>query len=215
MAETSAFIRYGQACFKRRGLMFPAAVLLFLIPSPPLHDNAVATSFLGIALALIGQWIRVGTIGLEYIIRGGKDHHVFAERLVTGGLYAHVRNPMYFGNTFLLLGLAVASNSWVFFLGGIALGVAVHAGMIGAEEHFLRAKFGADYEKFCRDVPRLIPAPCRPGSNVSRRTPVRLAPRDRQGIHAADRMDVSHGPVLPGGVVAGTPVARLRRCCWS
>ena len=157
MAETSAFIRYGQACFKHRGLMFPAAVLLILIPSPPLHGDAVLTSFLGIALALIGQGIRVGTIGLEYIIRGGKDHHVFAEKLITGGLYAHVRNPMYFGNAFLLLGLAVASNSWVFCIGGIALGVAVHVGMIGAEEHFLRERFGAEYDRFCRDVPRLVP----------------------------------------------------------
>jgi len=157
MAGTSAFIRYGQACFKRRGLMFPAAVLLILIPSPPLYSNAVVTSVLGIAIALIGQGIRVGTIGLEYIIRGGKDRNVFAENLITGGLYAHVRNPMYFGNTFLLLGLAVASNSWVFFIGGIALGVAVHAGMIGAEEHFLRGKFGDEYDRFCRDVPRLIP----------------------------------------------------------
>ena len=157
MAETSAFIRYGRACFKHRGLMFPAAVLLILIPSPPLHGNAVATSALGLAIALFGQGIRIGTIGLEYIIRGGKDRNVFAEKLVTGGLYSHVRNPMYFGNAFLLLGLAVASNSWVFLVGGIALGIAVHVGIIGAEEHFLRGKFGADYEKFCRDVPRLIP----------------------------------------------------------
>jgi protein-S-isoprenylcysteine O-methyltransferase Ste14 len=157
MADTSAFIRYGQACFKYRGLLFPAAVLLVLIPSPPLYNNAVVTSVLGIVIALAGQGIRVATIGLEYIIRGGKNHTVFAEKLVTGGLYAHVRNPMYFGNAFLLLGLAVASNSWVFFLGGITLGVAVHVGLICAEEHFLRGRFGADYEKFCREVPRLIP----------------------------------------------------------
>jgi hypothetical protein len=77
--------------------------------------------------------------------------------LVTGGLYAHVRNPMYLGNAFLLLGLAVASNSWVFFIGGIAIGVAVHIGIIGAEEHFLRSKFGAQYEEFQKTVPRLIP----------------------------------------------------------
>jgi protein-S-isoprenylcysteine O-methyltransferase Ste14 len=157
MAESSAFQRYGQACFKHRGLMLPAAVLLLLIPSPPLCHNAIVTSLVGIAIALVGQLIRAGTIGLEYIIRGGKDHNVFAEKLVTGGLYAHVRNPMYLGNAFLLLGLAVASNSWVFFIGGIAIGVAVHIGIIGAEEHFLRGKFGAQYEEFQRTVPRLIP----------------------------------------------------------
>ena len=157
MAESSAFQRYGQACFKHRGLMLPAAVLLLLIPSPPICHNAIATSLIGIGIALVGQLIRAGTIGLEYIIRGGKDHNVFAEKLVTGGLYAHVRNPMYLGNAFLLLGLAVASNSWVFFIGGIAIGVAVHIGIIGAEEHFLLGKFGAQYEEFRNTVPRLIP----------------------------------------------------------
>jgi protein-S-isoprenylcysteine O-methyltransferase Ste14 len=157
MAESTAFIRYGQACFKHRGLMLPAAILLLLVPSPPLAANAIVTSLVGIAIALVGQSIRVGTIGLEYIIRGGKGHNVFAEKLVTGGLYSHVRNPMYLGNAFLLLGLVVASNSWVFAIGGIALAVAVHIGIIGAEEHFLRGKFGAQYEEFCRTVPRLIP----------------------------------------------------------
>lgn len=157
MAESSAFIRYGQACFKHRGLMLPAAVLLLLIPSPPIAANAIVTSLIGIAIALFGQSIRAGTIGLEYIIRGGKDRNVFAEKLVTGGLYSHVRNPMYLGNAFLLAGLVVASNSWVFACGGIALAVAVHIGIIGAEEHFLRAKFGAEYQEFCRRVPRLIP----------------------------------------------------------
>jgi protein-S-isoprenylcysteine O-methyltransferase Ste14 len=157
MAESSAFLRYGQACFKHRGLMLPAAILLLLIPSPPLCSNAILTSLVGIAIALVGQFIRAGTIGLEYIIRGGKDHNVFAEKLVTGGLYSHVRNPMYLGNAFLLLGLAVASNSWVFLVGGIFIGVAVHVGIIGAEEHFLRGKFGAQYEEFQRTVPRLIP----------------------------------------------------------
>jgi protein-S-isoprenylcysteine O-methyltransferase Ste14 len=157
MAESTAFQRYGQACFKHRGLMLPAAVLLLLVPSPPLCQNAIVTSLVGIGIALVGQFIRAGTIGLEYIIRGGKDHNVFAEKLVTGGLYSHVRNPMYLGNAFLLLGLAVASNSWVFLIGGIFIGVAVHIGIIGAEENFLRGKFGEEYVEFCRRVPRLVP----------------------------------------------------------
>jgi protein-S-isoprenylcysteine O-methyltransferase Ste14 len=157
LLQTSAFIRYGEACFRYRGLMLPAAVLLMLIPSLPLSANAVVQSWWGLGVALAGQIIRVGTIGLEYIIRGGKDHHVYAEKLVTSGLYAHVRNPMYLGNAFLLAGLAVASNSLVFAVGGVLLGVAVHVGIIGAEEHFLRRRFGSEYDAYCARVPRLIP----------------------------------------------------------
>ncbi|MFM1885983.1 MAG: hypothetical protein RL026_1140 [Pseudomonadota bacterium] len=150
-------IRYGNACFKHRGLMLPAAVLLLFVPSPALAPDPVITAVVGLLLALVGQGIRIGTIGLEYIIRGGKGHHVYAEKLVTGGLYSHVRNPMYLGNCFLLAGLAVASNSLAFAIGGIVIAVAVHVGIIAAEEHFLRGKFGAEYEAFCARVPRLLP----------------------------------------------------------
>jgi protein-S-isoprenylcysteine O-methyltransferase Ste14 len=156
-APLPPLIRYGNACFKHRGLMLPAAVLLLFVPSATLLDNALITSMLGLLLALVGQGIRIGTIGLVYIIRGGKNHHVYADTLVTGGLYSHVRNPMYLGNCFLLAGLVVASNAWVFFIGGIAIAVAVHIGIIAAEEHFLRNKFGQQYEDFCARVPRLIP----------------------------------------------------------
>jgi protein-S-isoprenylcysteine O-methyltransferase Ste14 len=157
MEERSALIRYGDACFKHRGLMLPAAVLLLFIPSPELHPDAAFTSLIGIVLALIGQSIRIANVGMVYIIRGGKSHKVYAETLVTAGLYSHVRNPMYVGNSFLLAGLAFASNSWVFAIGGIALAIAVHVGIIAAEENFLRGKFGEQYVDYCRRVPRIIP----------------------------------------------------------
>jgi hypothetical protein len=94
--------------------------------------------------------IRVGTIGLAYIIRGGKDHQVYAEVLVTGGIYAHTRNPMYLGNAFLLAGLAIASNSWLVATLGVAIALAWHAAIIAAEEDFLRAKFGAQFDRIAR-----------------------------------------------------------------
>jgi protein-S-isoprenylcysteine O-methyltransferase Ste14 len=157
MERRPALVRYGDACFKHRGLLLPAAVLLLFVPSAPLSRDAALTSLVGIVLCLIGQTIRIANVGMVYIIRGGKAHQVYAETLVISGLYSHVRNPMYVGNAFLLAGLAVCSNSWVFALGGIALGVAVHVGIVAAEEHFLRGKFGAQYEAYCAQVPRIVP----------------------------------------------------------
>lgn len=157
MQARPPLVRYGDACFRHRGLMLPVAVLLLLVPSPALYDDAELTGLAGIVLALIGQAIRIANVGMVYIIRGGRARQVYAETLVTGGLYSHVRNPMYVGNAFLLAGLALASNSWVFALGGIAVAVAVHVGIIAAEEYFLRGKFGAQYEDYVRRVPRLIP----------------------------------------------------------
>jgi protein-S-isoprenylcysteine O-methyltransferase Ste14 len=149
--------RIGDYSFRYRGLLLPVAILILLIPSPRLADDPAAIGIAGLLIALIGQAIRAGTIGLAYIIRGGKDHRVYAEQLVTSGIYAHVRNPMYLGNAFLLAGMAVASNSWVFVLVGVPIALAVHGTIIAAEEDFLRQKFGAEYDAYCARVPRLLP----------------------------------------------------------
>jgi protein-S-isoprenylcysteine O-methyltransferase Ste14 len=147
----------GQLCFKHRGLLLPVAIVILLIPSPALARDPAGVGVLGLLVALVGQAIRVGTIGLAYIIRGGKDHRVYAEDLVTTGIYAHVRNPMYFGNAFLLAGMALATNSWLFVLVGVPIAVAVHVGIIAAEEDFLRGKFGSTYDLYCARVPRILP----------------------------------------------------------
>jgi protein-S-isoprenylcysteine O-methyltransferase Ste14 len=150
-------VRAGDFSFRRRGLMLPIAVLLLLVPSPPLSHNIALMACLGLVVALIGQFIRSLTVGLAYIIRGGRDHRVYAEQLVTGGLYNHCRNPMYVGNFFLILGLALASNSWAFVLVGVPLALAMHRAIVAAEEHFLSGKFGAEFDAYCARVPRWVP----------------------------------------------------------
>lgn len=147
----------GQVCFRRRGLLLPVAIVLLLIPSPQLSSQPARLGMLGLLIAILGQVIRSATIGLAYIIRGGKDHRVYAEDLVTQGLYAHCRNPMYVANTFLLTGLALASNSWVFVLVGAPLVLFMHVAIVAAEEDFLRRKFGAQFDAYCALVPRWIP----------------------------------------------------------
>jgi protein-S-isoprenylcysteine O-methyltransferase Ste14 len=150
-------VEIGNLCFKHRGVLLPIAVLLLLVPSPQLSQDPAWIGVVGLVVAVIGQVIRIATIGLAYIIRGGKDHRVYAEELVTTGMYAHSRNPMYLANLFLLVGLALASNSWVFVLVGVSLAVAMHAAIIAAEEDYLRSKFGAEFERYCARVPRIFP----------------------------------------------------------
>ena len=147
----------GQHSFRYRGLLLPVAIVILAIPSPHLVTDPAGIGVVGLLVALVGQSIRVGTIGLAYIVRGGKDHRVHAEDLVVDGIYAHVRNPMYLGNAFLLAGLALASNSWVFVLLGVPIAVLVHVTIVAAEEGFLRRKFGAGYDDYCRRVSRLLP----------------------------------------------------------
>lgn len=81
------------------------------------------------------------------------------KRLVVVGLYRHVRNPMYLGFFVGWVGL------WVVFgranLVAIAAASAVLVGtalfVLLYEEPTLRNAFGAQYEEYCRNVPRWLP----------------------------------------------------------
>jgi protein-S-isoprenylcysteine O-methyltransferase Ste14 len=137
--------------------MLPVAVILLLIPSPRITADPALAGLIGFLIAALGQAARILTIGLAYIIRGGRDHKVYAEDLVTSGLYSHVRNPMYVGNFFLVIGLAIASNSWVFALVGVPLSLGMHKAIVAAEEHFLRTRFGPQFDAYCERVPRWVP----------------------------------------------------------
>jgi protein-S-isoprenylcysteine O-methyltransferase Ste14 len=64
---------------------------------------------------------------------------------------------MYVGNFFLIIGLAMASNSWVFALVGVPLALGMHKAIVAAEENFLRNKFGPQFEAYCARVPRWVP----------------------------------------------------------
>ncbi len=161
-------VRIGNFLFHYRNHLFPLAyVLVFFRIQPVLADYRVAAA-LGFLIALTGQLVRAVTIGLEYIIRGGRDRQVYAEKLVQGGIFAHCRNPLYLGNFVILLGVGVASNSLLFL--GLAMPFFAFAywAIIAAEENYLRNKFGADFDEYCARVNRLIPRFSGIGQTLSR-----------------------------------------------
>ena len=139
--------------------MFPVACLpLFLQGPEPFGDTLVAT-LLGAIVAALGQLVRAVTIGFRYVIRGGRGRRVYAEDLVTDGVYALVRNPMYVGNLLIVVGVAIAANSWATVLVGIPLAVFMYICIVAAEEEYLLARFGEAFKAYCRDVPRWLPRP--------------------------------------------------------
>jgi protein-S-isoprenylcysteine O-methyltransferase Ste14 len=114
---------------------------------------AAVPSVLGFAVALRCVW-DFGWTG-----HGTPAPFVPPQKLVVVGFYRYVRNPMYVGFFVGWLGL------WVVFgrANQAALTVALVA-VVGValfvrfyEEPTLRKMFGADYEEYCRNVPRWIP----------------------------------------------------------
>jgi protein-S-isoprenylcysteine O-methyltransferase Ste14 len=61
------------------------------------------------------------------------------------------------GNATVLAGLFLMHNNpWAYVLGAGFFGFA-YAGIVAAEESYLKAKFGADYARYMADVPRFWP----------------------------------------------------------
>jgi protein-S-isoprenylcysteine O-methyltransferase Ste14 len=81
------------------------------------------------------------------------------QKLVIVGFYRYVRNPMYTGffvGWFSLWALYGEANRGSLIVALVALAI-VELFVRLYEEPILRGKFGADYEEYCRNVPRWIP----------------------------------------------------------
>ena len=153
------FIRYGNFLFKYRNTLFPVVLLtLFVLFRPhPLMGNIRADLLMdaaGILIILAGLGLRAAVIGLAYIKRGGANKKIHADTLVTTGLFAHCRNPLYVGNLLILAGLLIIfNNPWVYLVGG-GFFVFSYAAIVCAEESFLLRKFGNEYQEYCNRVKR-------------------------------------------------------------
>ena len=158
-APKGLWIRYGDYLFKYRNAIFPAVMAVILAAFQPTYPGGSALydsllDILGVVLVVAGLGVRVVVIGLAYIKRGGLKKRVYAKNLVTEGIFAHCRNPLYVGNLLILVGFFVVHNNPLVYLLGGGFFLSAYAAIVAAEEHFLRGKFGEAYGAYCRDVHR-------------------------------------------------------------
>ena len=78
-------------------------------------------------------------------------------RLVVGGPYRLVRNPMYFGAGLALGGAALVYRSWLLLGYLLVLSVLVHGMVVWYEEPTLTRLFGAEYAAYRQRVRRWLP----------------------------------------------------------
>ena len=126
-------------------LLLIAAVCIFR-----LNAGGIVSVAAGIAFIVLGEIVRFWAAG--YI---SKDAVI-----ATGGPYAHVRNPLYFGSLLLAVGYGLVSGLGIW---GVAAMLAAffifHLAAIRYEEGFLKNKFGQPYLDYLARVPRIIPSP--------------------------------------------------------
>lgn len=114
------------------------------------NDGGWAAWGAGVVLVVLGEIARFWAAGFI-----AKDSEI-----ATGGPYAFVRNPLYFGSLLLTIGYALVSGlGWPAVVVLVVLFLVFHLAAIGYEEAFLTARFGAPYLDYLRRVPRLLPSP--------------------------------------------------------
>src|SRR5262249_48234068 len=74
--------------------------------------------------------------------------------LVTTGIFAWMRNPMYVSLILLLAGIAITlASDWTLAL-LVPAALVLHFGVVKREERYLQAKFGETYRDYVSKVPR-------------------------------------------------------------
>ena len=150
-------VKFGNWFFHNRNWFFALFYATIFIPSSLLTKNIGIQVGLGLVVFLFGVMSRGITIGLEYIVRGGLYRQIYADKLVTSGIYSICRNPMYFGNILILLGVGIFANSALFVFLTIPIFMILYAAIILAEQSFLENKFGEEYKLYKQNVNAIIP----------------------------------------------------------
>ena len=136
------------------GVLIPALLSGWRADPAP----ARAVSIAGAAVALAGLAIVIVCFA-RFVTEGRGTPAPVAptEKLVVGGLYRRVRNPMYVGVIWLIAGQALAFASVPVAVYAVAFFATVASFVHFYEEPTLSEQFGADYERYRAAVPAWIP----------------------------------------------------------
>ena len=112
----------------------------------------------GAVLVLVGASALLHAFG-RFVLEGlGTPAPVAPpERLVIGGLYRYVRNPMYLAVLLTIVGEALVLLQPVLLAYAVVVGVAMAGFVYGYEEPTLSGRFGAEYDAYRRAVPAWWP----------------------------------------------------------
>jgi len=151
----------GKIIFRLRSIA-PVAVILVVVPMTwrshvnPLPGDELL-NWVGLALALFGQVIRLFTIASVPKNTSLQSRTMQAASLNTTGPYAVVRHPLYLGNYFITIGmLCIAHELWAWAL-GIAYLVGSQWLIARTEDALLREKFGAQFDTWSKEVHSIWP----------------------------------------------------------
>lgn len=94
---------------------------------------------------------------LSALFQAHIDIHIINNQLVTSGVYAYVRNPIYFAFMIACIGVLLFFDNLFLLLLGFIYWLWMTILMKLTEEKWLKALYGKEYEDYCQKVNRCIP----------------------------------------------------------
>ena len=154
--EQSRSARVGAALFRNRSwlpVLFIGVPLL--VPAP----MSLAGWIVGAIVIVAGEWIRLAGVAAAGTTTRRRSRDV--QRLVTYGIFAWVRNPLYVGNFLIWMGFTIISGVLWFLPVAIVIFAAEHSLIVRYEEGVLESIFGGEYLAYKETTPRWVPRPPR------------------------------------------------------
>ncbi|NLF80553.1 MAG: isoprenylcysteine carboxylmethyltransferase family protein [Clostridia bacterium] len=138
-------------------MLYVVLSAIFPLPLPPIlvyrFWQAIVLSWLGLAICFLSLlWFAMTLISFGESFRVGIDKQA-PDKLVTAGMFALSRNPLYIGLLCFMLGMFLIYPNLSMLIFIVLFAAAIHRQIL-REEKFLRTRYGKAYEDYAQKVGR-------------------------------------------------------------
>lgn len=153
-AEQTRAARIGAVLFRYRGFLpVPFLLIPLLVPGEQSRDGWVVAAF----FILAGEALRLAGVSAAGSVTRRRSRAV--QRLVTYGVFAWMRNPLYVGNFLIWIGFVIGSGVLWFLPVAVILFAVEYTLIVRYEEGVLESIFGGEYVEYRKRTPRWFPRP--------------------------------------------------------
>ena len=137
-------------------IVIPIGIIFFELPwyLSFNHDYGIILGIILLIFGIIMNYIAIMNLGYKNSDNNNGNIH----KLVTTGIYAYTRNPMYLGQGIIVFGLFIIFPLTIFIIPVFLFVFALYS-RAKTEENELYNKFGRDFIKYKAEVSFILPNP--------------------------------------------------------
>ena len=129
-------------------------VILNIKEKLPVYEfiNPVLPILIGIILIIIGIVLWISAVVFSKI-----TSKIKMNTLITNGIFAYVRNPIYSAFMFICSGIIISLNNLLLLIMPVLYYILLTILLINTEEKWLKKLYKEEYNNYCKKVNRCIP----------------------------------------------------------